>query len=161
MRLLYSILIGVVGVPALALADLPAPYERLGESYIGRVFLSPAERANLDRQRRGRPANKTNADSPRVSASQPVPAKTSSKPAGYIIIGSGGIRHWQNGDFVAAGATATALSFPGEVKIVRHPNHDDAAAGADAKKGQAGSRAAAQVKLEAPSGPDTGAGSDD
>ena len=94
-------------------ADEEGIYESLEHIYLGRVFLSPEERAYLDKHRGVQaPA------APSRDAGQRSTVAKSSNAAGYILSSSGRTRVWRNGDFVAAQAP-DLLRFPGDVKVTR------------------------------------------
>lgn len=86
-------------------------YESLSDVTIGRVFLSPKQRAYLDT----RPVL-----SPRPVAETPpaAPAERKKDPAGYIISSSGISSVWSQGGFVTR-EDASGISFPGDVKVTR------------------------------------------
>jgi len=109
-------------------------YESLGHIPIGRVFLSPGERDQLDSIRMTGPKRASDV-APRVSQSA---RPKNNKAAGYIISNSGTARVWKNGDFVAV-ATPN-VRFPGEIDVARkqkqpsqgHAPRDDDAPAAEA-----------------------------
>ncbi len=121
-------------------ADESTVYEALADVRIGRVFLSPEQRARLD-QGLSKPASR--------AARRGVPATAmpgaNGKAAGYIVNGAGKTRVWSNGDFVAAPA-AEAVKFPGDVELTRASNSDqgteslssDESGGADGSPRNAG-----------------------
>lgn len=99
----------VCGSPAGA-SDL-AIYESLSDITIGRVFLSPKQRAYLD----SRPVL-----SPKPVRETPVtaPAERKKDPAGFIISSTGASSVWSQQGFVAV-EDASGISFPGDVKVTR------------------------------------------
>jgi len=88
-----------------------AIYESLADVTIGRVFLSPRQRAHLD----SRPV-----ESPKPvrepAPAEPVERKKNS--AGYIISSSGESSVWSRQGFVTK-KDASAVAFPGDVKVIR------------------------------------------
>ena len=113
----HKIFLLVVGLltAASALADDATFYESLDEVVVGRVFLSPEERARLDVRRGQAPV----ATGPAQAG--PSPHKADRKDAaGYIVSSSGQTRVWTNGGFVS-GRSATSVRFPGEVRVTRKP----------------------------------------
>ena len=110
------LLLCVLLLPAAAVADDSSVYESLSGVHIGRVFLSPAERATLDaRRERGSDAAGAAAGD---DTGKSAPARAA-QSAGYIIGRDGESKVWKNGDFVASGG-AEAVKFPGAVDITRH-----------------------------------------
>jgi len=96
-------------------------YESIDEIVVGRVFLGRAERERLDRLRGRIDA------APAAGVPAPAAAEDPVRGAGYIKKDSGPLRIWRDGDFVSAGpAAAGEPTFPGEVRIVRHPAPADA-----------------------------------
>jgi len=88
-------------------------YESLEHIHIGRVFLSPGERMNLDKNRGVRaPVATGRASSTRASATKNPDA------AGYIVSSNGRTRVWKDGNFVAA-RIPDSIRFPGDVKVTR------------------------------------------
>lgn len=96
-----------------AASDLDV-YESIDEIAIGRVFLTPAQRAALDR---GRNLPAARGGEEREEAS-PAP-RSVERPAGYIENSSGERRNWQRGDFVVNDDSSVAR-FPGDIQIRRH-----------------------------------------
>ena len=107
---IFLLLAGPLTMPAIAHED--GVYESLGHIPIGRIFLSPEERARLDKERGKAPVQSGSARTT-GNASARV---TSKEAAGFIISGSGQTRVWNNGDFVAS-ASASDVRFPGQVRI--------------------------------------------
>jgi hypothetical protein len=88
-------------------------YESLEHIHLGRVFLSPEERAYLDKHRGVRaPVAASN------STGQKAAAARISNAAGYIMSSSGRARVWKDGDFVSA-KIPDSIRFPGDVKVTR------------------------------------------
>ena len=94
-----------------AVADEFEVYESLADISIGRVFLSPLERARLDN---GGPPPMV------VHEEQPVApvVKKRRRPAGYFISSSGAAGIWSSRGFVAKG-DVDETRFPGDVTIRR------------------------------------------
>jgi len=88
-----------------------AIYESLSDVTIGRVFLSPRQRAYLD----SRPVMSPKSV-PQTPAAAPVERKKD--PAGYIISSAGASSVWSQHGFVARD-NASGISFPGDVKVTR------------------------------------------
>ena len=89
-------------------------YESLEHIHIGRVFLSPPERAHLDKNR--------NVRSPGTGGSRTgldnKGGVRDDRAAGYIVSASGRTRVWKDGDFVATDSPST-VRFPGDVRVTR------------------------------------------
>lgn len=104
-------------------ADDPTIYESFADVRIGRVFMSPVERRQLDIMRM-HPERFVEASSqPATEQAQAAPTVS---PAGYIIVGSGTPKYWGDGDFSVAGERSTStMKFPGDVAIIRHTNATD------------------------------------
>ena len=103
-----------------AIANEDGVYESLGHIPIGRIFLSPEERAHLDKIR-----GKAPVQSSRARTTRNAPARVTNKDAaGFIVSDSGQTRVWKNGDFVAA-ASASEARFPGQVRIARQTAPQD------------------------------------
>ena len=117
MTLLRLSLFVVIAWSATAAADDDAIYESMEGISIGRVFLSPQERALLDRQRHSPPQDVAAAPD---AAAAPDEAVADVGPAGYIVGRSGAARYWRDGDFVESLAAPPAtMAFPGDVRIIR------------------------------------------
>lgn len=113
----YAILLLVCGA-TVAIADDSAVYESISDVAIGRVFLSPQQRQQLN-VRRLHPERHESSEP--AQQSEPQPAKVKTAPAGYIISNSGESRYWNNGDFVAGSSRyAATMRFPGDIVVVRH-----------------------------------------
>ena len=98
------------GSPSLA-GDI-AIYESLSDVSIGRVFLTPGQRAYLDL----RPVM-----SPRPVQEAPPPGepeKRKKNPAGYIINRHGESSVWSQQGFVTRD-DASGILFPGDIKVIR------------------------------------------
>ncbi len=121
-RLVIGIMFaGLVTTPAVAHED--GVYESLGHIPIGRIFLSPEDRARLDKVRGKAPVPSTTARSTGNAS-----ARTYDKDAaGFIVSDSGTTRVWKNGDFVAT-ASASDVRFPGQVRVASQsaPHASDA-----------------------------------
>ncbi len=94
-----------------AVAGEIAIYESLSDVTIGRVFLTPTQRAYLDTRPVASPK-------PVQEAPLTEPVKKRKNPAGYIINGSGESRVWSQQGFVNR-EDASGISFPGDVRILR------------------------------------------
>ena len=108
-------------------ADEIEVYESLADVHIGRVFLSPAQRAALD-ERRGKPSPPV-AGGSSTSRSKPV---DSPDAAGYIISSTGSMKVWSRGNFVVSDVPED-MRFPGDVNVRRvseNSDRDDEPAGA-------------------------------
>ena len=109
--LVVSMLVVVFSRPAGANEE--GFYESLEHIHLGRVFLSPEERAYLDRHRGVR--------APVVARSptgQRTTATRNNNAAGYIVSSSGRARIWKDGDFVSA-KIPDSIRFPGDVTVTR------------------------------------------
>ena len=120
MRMLLIACVLAMGVPVSAAASDGAVYESMTGVRIGRVFLAPAERAQLDVDRLKAPT-----EGGKVENVQPGSTPATEKPrppaAGYIISHSGGARVWNNGDFIkTSGQAPQAMAFPGDIRVTRH-----------------------------------------
>lgn len=121
-RLIISLLLaGLFATPATAHED--GVYESLGHIPIGRIFLSPEERARLDKVRGKAPAQSAGLK----PGSEARARATNKDAAGFIISDSGRTRVWKNGDFVAA-ASASDVRFPGQVRVASESAPRDGAA---------------------------------
>lgn len=122
-------LLFVVLVPTHAAAHEDGVYETLSHIPIGRIFLTPDQRAYLDGRRGSEPAR----------PSRPRPAANTRKrvsgddAAGFIVSDSGTTRVWRNGDFVPT-ASASVVRFPGQVRIDSHPVRQEARDTGDAEE---------------------------
>ncbi len=127
-RALVVTALAVLGVAPCAdvAAEETAVYESLATVIVGRVFLTPAQRARLDAARRSDAPPIPAAGKPNGSRSSPA----SSKAAGYIIAASGQARVYRDGDFVAVSVTP-AVRFPNAVEVVRGPGPACAREGTD------------------------------
>lgn len=105
-------------VPVDGVADEESVYESIAGVAIGRIFYTQSDRDYIDAQRLLPPADR----SVDPDTGERVAPKTKSAPsAGYIVSDEGGRKVWKNGDFVSAvDRSRDAMSFPGDVKIVRH-----------------------------------------
>ncbi len=112
---------GLLTTPAVAHED--GVYESLGHIPVGRIFLSPEERARLDKVR-GKAPVQTNSSRATGNAKSRVFDKDA---AGFIVSDSGTTRVWKNGDFVTT-ASASDVRFPGQVRVASQaasPDGDD------------------------------------
>lgn len=117
--LFFALLIAVVvATPAIAGED--GVYESLNRIPIGRVFLSPEERARLDEIRVKGPIDSA---SPQPVGKKPALA-SDENAAGFIVSDSGTTRVWKDGDFVAT-ASASDVRFPGYVRVADPPEPTD------------------------------------
>ncbi len=108
-----SAMIGLISVPSSA-GEIPI-YESLSDVTIGRVFLTPGQRAYLDTRPVMRPVMSPR---PVQEAPAPEPVKRKKNPAGYIINGHGESSVWSQRGFVTR-EDASGISFPGDVKVIR------------------------------------------
>ena len=92
-------------------ADGLEVYESLDEVTIGRIFLSPQERARLD-ERRGKAQQAVAGGATKAAPSR----KSHPRASGYIVSSSGRTRVWSDGDFDSTGK-APQMIFPGDVKV--------------------------------------------
>ena len=116
-RIAFSLLCSVL-MPAQASAgDL---FELHHESLLGRVFMSPAERWQLDRTRHLEPIT----DETVLSATdtQPEASRAPRDAMGFFIRRGGVPSAWQDGGFrkVDDSSELTSLRVPENVKITRH-----------------------------------------
>ena len=116
-RSLATLLIALLLVTP-AVADEDSVYESLGQIPIGRIFLTPDERARLDKVR-GR--NGVRRSVVQRTGAAPVSSKDA---AGFIVSDSGATRVWRNGEFVAT-ASASHVRFPGQVKVASQQAQSD------------------------------------
>jgi len=100
-------------INASASAEESKFYESLADVEIGRIFLSPEERARLD-ARRGEAAAVTVQNRP----GEKGVANQFPDAAGYIVSSSGRSRIWSKGGFVTA-EKVPQVTFPGDVTITR------------------------------------------
>lgn len=117
-RLIIVLLAGFAMTPSAA--DQDAVYESLDHIPIGRIFLTPAERARLDSMR-GREPIPSGTRRLTDNVREPVPGNDA---AGYIVSDSGTTRVWKNGDFVATGSVRD-VQFPGLVPVDSQPVAQD------------------------------------
>ena len=89
-------------------------YEALHHIPIGRVFLSSAQRTQLDRYRNTEPA----ATPTDVPLEETVEAKPDRPAAGFIMSNSGTKHVWADGDFVKT-SSRREVHFPGDVEVER------------------------------------------
>ena len=128
-RIFAAVLIAdMLAMPAAAHEN--GVYESLGHIPIGRIFLSPDERARLDKTRGEGPTRPAPVGS--------TPARADNKDAaGFIVSDSGITRIWKDGDFVAT-ASSGDMRFPGHVRVTSQAaprdNDDTAEADEDAER---------------------------
>jgi len=89
-------------------------YESLHHIPIGRVFLSSAQRTQLDRYRDAEPV----ATPTDVPLEETVEAKPDRPAAGFIMSNSGTKHVWADGDFVKT-SSRREVHFPGDVEVER------------------------------------------
>ncbi|MGI9271356.1 MAG: hypothetical protein ACR2QT_06240 [Woeseiaceae bacterium] len=125
MNSLRVLIIGVLLVPIDAFAEEESVYESIAGVAIGRIFYTQSDRDYLDAQRLLPPGSRNvHAD----TGERVTPTTKPAESAGYIISSKGGRRVWKDGDFISAsGRTTASMSFPGDVKIVRHVSHEPTA----------------------------------
>ena len=105
MRYLVPIILSLVVCPALA-DDTVEIYESLDDVQLGRIFMSPDDRARLDARRavsRSAPRIAQQADDTNTEPTVTVPRKPA---AGYIKSGSRKPLVWTNGEFQRAESSA-------------------------------------------------------
>jgi len=110
--LVLAVLAALSAAP-LATAEEAHVYESLSDVAIGRIFLSPRQRAELDKRR-----GKKESHSSREQSVRRAPRKTFPEAAGYIVSSTGKARVWARGDFVATDEVSK-VTFPGDVEISR------------------------------------------
>lgn len=105
-----------------ASADDTSLYESLDGVKIGRVFLSPERRLQLDANR-----GKTQAAAPGRSQSSVARKPVNDDAVGYIISGAGKSRVWKGGEFRAAETQQVdSLTFPSAIRVHKsEPDGDD------------------------------------
>jgi hypothetical protein len=116
--------LAIICLASLAAADAPdsfepaAVYESIDDVVIGRVFLSPAERKQLDAVRH-LPEHTSSAVTDATAA---APAAASAKPKGfgYIQVKGKAARVFRNGDFVAAEPGTRDVTAVTDGVIIRH-----------------------------------------
>ncbi|MDJ0749199.1 MAG: hypothetical protein QNJ11_06925 [Woeseiaceae bacterium] len=114
-RLFGTLLIAAI-LATPAVAQEVGVYESLDRIPIGRVFLSPEERARLDEFRGKGPSESV---SPKPAGRTPARA-SNDDAAGFIVSDSGKTRVWKNGDFVPT-ASASDVRFPRYVRVASRP----------------------------------------
>ena len=103
-------------------AEEAVVYETFAGVKIGRVFLTPGDRARLDEQRLHPPAAAVGDEPATEGATE---TRRSLPSAGYIISSSGRARVWHDGDFVESRQhTPRNMQFPGDVKVIRSVPED-------------------------------------
>ena len=124
-RLLITLmLVGFVTTPSAAHED--GVYEGLDHIPIGRIFLTPEQRASLDKVRGKGPVRSSSAR----PAGSPRARVANKDAAGFIVSDSGTTRVWKNGDFVAT-ASASNVRFPGQVRVASQAAPQDSDADAE------------------------------
>lgn len=113
-------------------------YEALEHIHIGRVFLSPPERLDLDKNRNVTPSAMASSS----AGGDQKAATDNSRAAGYIVSGSGRARVWKDGDFVAADVPRS-IRFPGDVKVTRVADQPSDSAEASSDKDESPAAGAA------------------
>jgi len=108
--LIAMLSVALLATPAIAHED--GVYESLGHIPVGRIFLSPEERARLDKVR-GKSPVQSKETRPAGSSGNRVNDKDA---AGFIVSDSGTTRVWKNGDFVET-ASVSNVRFPGQVRV--------------------------------------------
>ena len=117
---IFILLTGLLTAPAVAHED--GVYESLGHIPVGRIFLSPEERMQLDKVRGKAPVLSSRTQST-GNASSRVFDKDA---AGFIVSDSGKTRVWKNGDFVTT-TSASTVRFPGQVRVASQTAAQDSA----------------------------------
>lgn len=123
MRFLIVTLAVVFYASTVARADEPPrSANSSGDADVGRVFMSPAERQELDRLRKVIPAHSAARGSqPGSQTSTAGSANNKARPAGYIVPSSGTPYKWLDGDFQkTTRRDIDSGQLPGGVSIIRH-----------------------------------------
>ena len=123
MRALIVILVAATCTSAVTKADdSPGPANSPENVDLGRVFMSPAERQQLDRLRKAAPAQISGQGSQTgKQISTAGPASNRTRPAGYIVPSNGAPYRWRDGDFQRTTRSDIDTSrLPGGVSIIRH-----------------------------------------
>ncbi|MGI9205891.1 MAG: hypothetical protein ACR2Q3_17885 [Woeseiaceae bacterium] len=127
MRLPLVGLVVAMGASAGLQADELRPIVDAAEyTNIGRVFMSPAERRELDRLRKAIPTELTGPIGPNASSAETAsPAEPNTRAAGYIVPSNGLPYRWTDGDFrrTTRGDIGTG-QLPGAISIIRHQGED-------------------------------------
>lgn len=94
-------------------------FEIHADSMLGRVFMTPGERWELDRKRLSPPAAR---DGTAATPSKPDSPPPTREAMGYIVPHQGLPSAWQDGDFrrISDGRDPALISFPPGVRIIRH-----------------------------------------
>lgn len=123
MRLALSIFLVIVCAGTELRANEFSTYAH-AEQYadIGRVFISPAERLELDRLRKLDPAQDPGSNGQaRISSVPASQAEDKARAGGYIVPSNGLPYTWSDGDFRRADdADIDIERLPGAVTIIRH-----------------------------------------
>lgn len=121
---------------------------------IGRVFMSPAERHELDRLRKAIPpqVGVGQASQNGNQSSTAGAANKKNRPGGYIVPSNGSPYKWKDGDFqrTTRGDINSEL-LPGDVSIIRHKGN----AAEIRRANSSGEKPAQQADVETVSEPET------
>ena len=122
MRPLLLAVIVVCSVLLPAWANDDNPFALHNDSLLGRVFMSPVERWELDRNRMSPPLAPHDATETQEEA--PLPTR---EAMGYIIPHSGMPLAWRDGDFkeTSDGRDPAFMNFSHNIRIVRHAESTD------------------------------------
>ena len=156
MRFPVAILVVVaMGVSAGTSADEPSrTVKSAGKLDLGRVFMSPAERRELDRLRRANPAQLTVQSSQSGNqSSTAVATDKKAHPGGYIVPAQGSPYKWMDGDFQkTTRSNIDSSQLPGGVSIIRHKG-----AAPDVQRTNSSDQSKTrEAQVEADSGAETG-----
>lgn len=157
MKRLFAIIVSAMCACANTHADDQLPSASvIAPIELGRVFMSPAERRELDRLRNGR----TKLESGQVKqAGDPslVPDAVVKKrrPAGYIVPSSGAPYQWIDGNFqrTTQGNIESEL-LPGRVTVIRHNNAPVDPARATPSAEESGARPGSETVSDSETTPD-------
>jgi|GEM_PF-4114524 len=110
----------IVSMPLESVNANDAPvYESLADVPIGRVFFSPRQRIQLDKNRG------TTKHGTASSTSTSTGVAVRNKDAAGFIISSSGMKHvYSDGDFVETASSAD-VAFPGDVRVIRQAQVDE------------------------------------
>jgi hypothetical protein len=90
------VLLVVFALSSVSLAEEAVVYETLDQIAVGRVFLNPEQRRELDRQRRTPPPT----DAPqRTTDDSPTLVESGKNAFGFIILHDGTSSSWSDGEF--------------------------------------------------------------
>mgnify|MGYP001547971488 CR=1 FL=1 len=155
MRALIVTLVAAICATTVTNADESLrPASSSGTIDLGRVFMSPAERQELDRLRKVAPTQMSGQGSQtgkQLPAAKPENDKA--RAAGYIVPSSGSPYRWRDGDFQRTTRSDIDSSrLPGGVSIIRHKG-----ATTDARRANSsGETTNKEASVEAVSEPGTG-----